>query len=405
MLSLPHGCHVGKISVHPTGWELPGASTQADWYIHYRFHDPNFAGKYPKGYLKILKGMNDEKGLVKRRSITRDLIKNEATKLEEGYNPILNKVIAPAQEQHEIHPTTDFASALQAAYKLLPDIATKREIRLALVHIKEAIAGLGYASVKISEVRKKHIKAILRKIGLNKKAASADPTYEWGASSFNHYRSYLKMLFDQLEEAEATETDPVSKIKKRKEVKKIRQILTVVERNRVDAYLRFYYHELWRFTHIFFHSGARIAEMTRVRLEDVDIKNQRFKITVRKGRQFVQVWKTIKDLAVPFWEEVLREARPGDYIFSRELRPGPHQIRKEQITHRWSTHVKKDLRITADFYSLKYLNTTQTVSLRGDKAAAAQNSHTSTAMVVSIYDVERAGREHEELKTVNNPLA
>ena len=37
MLLLPNGCRIGKISVHPAGWDLPGATTKNDWYIHYRF--------------------------------------------------------------------------------------------------------------------------------------------------------------------------------------------------------------------------------------------------------------------------------------------------------------------------------------------------------------------------------
>lgn len=405
MLSLPNGCHIGKISVHPKDWDTCTNKPDKDWYIHYRFHHPDYRDKYPKGFLKILKGMNEAKGLTARRNDTRKIIKNEIANLEDGYNPIVNKIVEVVPEnEYEIPPSTPFMPALQKAYELLPPTKTKTEIRKSLEYIKTAIDGLSYHKLKICDVRKMHIKAVLGKIGQQKKVASGDEEYEWGASSYNHYRVYLKMLFTQLEEVEATEVDPVSKIKKKKGVRRLRQVLTDIEGNRVDAYLRYFYPSFWRFTHIFFHSGARMAEIMRVRFEEVDLQGQRFKVVIQKGREHIERWKTIKDLAVPFWEELMKEAKPGQYIFSKDLRPGNVPINEHQISRRWRVHVKKDLRISADFYSLKHLNTTQTVDLRGDKAAAAQNSHTSTAMVVNIYDVGRGAREHEELKTVNNPL-
>jgi integrase len=289
---------------------------------------------------------------------------------------------------------------------MLPGFKTKPEIRKALEYIKPAIIDCKYDNLNIGDVRKRHIRAILGKVGQNKKKAKEDKNeqYEWGAASYNHYRSYLMILFDQLEEVEATEVDPVTKIKKRKTIKRSRPVLSKLECNRVDAYLFYFFYTFWRFTHIFFHSGARVAEMMRVKKEDLDLANQLYRVTILKGREYAEEWKTIKTVAFPFWEEVAAEAQPGQYLFSVGLKPGGSPINEHQITRRWREHVKKDLRITADFYSLKHLNTTQTVRMKGDLAAAKQNSHKGTGMVVSIYDVERGSREHEELKEVNNPF-
>jgi hypothetical protein len=77
----------------------------------------------------------------------------------------------------------------------------------------------------------------------------------------------------------------------------------------------------------------------------------------------------------------------------------------DTITRRWQKWVKIGLNIQVDLYSLKHLNTTETVSMVGDRAAAQQNAHTTTAMVVGTYDVHRAQRQHEILKTVNNKFA
>jgi hypothetical protein len=94
----------------------------------------------------------------------------------------------------------------------------------------------------------------------------------------------------------------------------------------------------------------------------------------------------------------------NEFIFSKGLVPGTKKIRSEQITRRWETHVKKQLGITVDYYPAhKHSNTTEMmdngVSLND---AAALNSHTSTAMVLNIYDVKQGARQHERLKEISN---
>lgn len=68
----------------------------------------------------------------------------------------------------------------------------------------------------------------------------------------------------------------------------------------------------------------------------------------------------------------------------------------------WKDYVKTPLKITADLYSLKYSNTSEVVDLLDEQAAADLNAHTSTAMVVNIYDVKQKDRNHSRLKEVNN---
>jgi hypothetical protein len=62
------------------------------------------------------------------------------------------------------------------------------------------------------------------------------------------------------------------------------------------------------------------------------------------------------------------------------------------------------LGITADLYSLKHLNTTEVVEALDEQAAAKLNSHTSTAMVVGVYDVRNEQRRNAKIILVNNSL-
>lgn len=112
------------------------------------------------------------------------------------------------------------------------------------------------------------------------------------------------MLFDVLEEVEAIEVDPIGRIRKMQIEHKIRKTMTIEERKKVSNYLKENHREFYRFLHIFFHSGARISELLRLRGEDIDLAEQRFKILMIKGKRKSEVWKTIKDVALPFWIEL-----------------------------------------------------------------------------------------------------
>jgi integrase len=405
-IALPRDCRVGKISVHPINWEDPGASTAVDWFIHYRFQDPSFRDQHPKGYQVKLKGMNDVKGLVERRRVTRALLENEKRNLMAGYNPIQKRIVIEEGEL-EISPASPFIKSLEKARNLLPDSKTKKEIRKALVHVAAAITQLRYDHLPISDVKCRHIDAVLEKISRTKQEATGIP---WGPHSFNHYRSYLIMLFKKLRRCDATELD-IRQIEKRRTLKKIRKTLTSSEIEKINDQVKANHYTFWRFIHIFFHSGARMSEMMQVRFQDVQLEQQRFLVTIKKGRgEMEQVYKTITRAALPLWTEVIAEASPGQYLFARGLKPGNIAISEWQVTKRWRLHVKKKLGIEADFYSLKHKNTTEIVSRvvsrldEGARAAADQNSHKGAAMVIGIYDTERDSRKHDQLKDLGTPL-
>jgi hypothetical protein len=96
MLQLPNGCKCSEPKVNPSNWETSKASLKKNWYIYYRFYDPAHEQKYPKGKLRIIKGMNEVKTLEERRSVTKALIELELSELKKlGFNPILEKTPSP----------------------------------------------------------------------------------------------------------------------------------------------------------------------------------------------------------------------------------------------------------------------------------------------------------------------
>ena len=385
------------MSVHPKNWN-DGATTDKDWYIHYRFHHPSLTASKPKGHLIICKGMNIHKGMGDRRTVTRGITEDELRKLSAGYNPITGKIEGNETPSCEylVSPDTGFIRALELARSLHPgEQKTKEGMKTTTVYIERAAISCRLDKVPIKDIRRRHILLLLETCGRQKNV--------WNNNQFNYYVRNLGMLFKILVRIEATEVNATNGIELRKKTKRVREVLTRTDRKLVDDLVASI-PPFRRFVHIFFHSGSRITEVMRIRGRDVQLHNQRFRRTIKKGGEIREVWTTIKDVALPYWKEAIAGCAPDDFVFSRGLIPGIKAIRPEQITRRWKRLVKDKLGIEADFYSLKHLNSTETVELAGDQAAADHNAHTTTAMVVNIYDVAREERTHAKLKKVNNPF-
>jgi integrase len=116
------------------------------------------------------------------------------------------------------------------------------------------------------------------------------------------------------------------------------------------------------------------------------------------------VIKPIKDIVLPLWNELLAEAKSGDFLFSKGLIPGLYPINTDQVTKRWNRHVKKKRNVNCDFYSLKHLNLDETAMHLGLSDAAAMASHTSTSVTLKHYTHGEHQRQLNRLKKVNNPL-
>lgn len=410
-LQLLNGCTCSQFSVHPKNWKDRGASIKKDWYIAYRFYDPAFKDhpKYKNGKLCPVKGMNQFQTLTERRSITQEMLEQERDLLiNQHYNPITGKFMTDQLEQSSgylIHPETPLCQALHSAAKNLKDIdenSTGKDIRSVLRYFSQAAEQIKLHTVPVKEVTRRHIKLILQQVGVIKGE-------KWTSNNFNFYRSYLKIVFNELVDCETIEVNPVDAIKKRKrtEPQQLRTILNEEQRRLIDQDLRQSNYRLWRFMHIFFHSGARNTEMTLVKYEDVDLKNQSCTYTVKKGRGYRKVQRPIKDIALHLWREIMLEAKPDQYLFSEGLMPQFHSIRPEQYTRRWKRWVKdREDRYgkVSDWYSLKHLNTDEMSALYGSNIAALLNAH-SVDVAKKYYAVNEKSRGEALIRRSSNSFS
>lgn len=397
MIILPNGCRCSELKVFPQNWKSVSASLQKDWYIHYRFYDDQEREKYPNGKQVSIRGMNRMTRIVDRQAATKVLLNHELDLLQfQGYNPITNNFYVP-EYKGDLETHTPFIAALRlAATRIKGVTGTMTDIRSVIKGTEKAAKTLGYNNIPIAEIKRKHIKLILEE------CQRTNPRFS--AHRYNKYRAYLTRMFKELVELEAAQVNPVRDISKMKETKKIRIVLTMEERKKVDEHLQKVNRPFWLFVQIFFHSGARITELLRLQGKDVNLQTQQYKSLIKKGHSR-EVNKTIKDIALPFWQEAMANCGPNDYVFSEGLKPLGRPIRSDRMWHKWKTWVQVPLEIKATLYSLKHSNTSEVVGLLSDQDAAKLNSHTSTAMVRSIYDVGRTDREHNRLKGVCNSLS
>ncbi|MBE8727994.1 tyrosine-type recombinase/integrase [Flavobacterium hungaricum] len=406
--NLSFNCSYSEIWVHPKNWKTLTSqkSLQLDWRVECKFYDPLFKEKYPKGF-PFRKKANRFKTLEERKAVIETWLEEIPKLLEQkGYNPITRKYMIeekpePVPEDRsltEICPETPFLIALDLAHKSIKVAeSTYNDIKYMLGKFKPAAEQLRFDELKISEVKRKHIRFTLDHL------EETETTFS--AHKFNKYRGYLSTLFKELIEYEAIESDVVLQIKKRNHETKIREILSYQDRKKVNTYLKENFPDFWRFTILFFHSGGRITELLNLRAEDVFLNEQKYRVLIKKGAQYKWTDRIIKDVALDCWTKSLHGAKKGDFVFSVGLKPGPDKIRREQINRRWKTHVKDKLNITADFYALKHLNLDETTSLLSMADAAKMASHTSTAMIQKHYAVGEQDRQNERLRTLQNKFA
>ncbi|SHN35645.1 hypothetical protein [Chitinophaga sp. CF418] len=84
---LKNGCRYSDFNFFPDNWNTTRASLKKTWRIEYRFYDPEFKEKYPKGYPKVIKArlnrvktLEDRQQLMRElRDLERDLLKTRGT--------------------------------------------------------------------------------------------------------------------------------------------------------------------------------------------------------------------------------------------------------------------------------------------------------------------------------------
>lgn len=393
-----YGCKFSTPFASPKNWKTTtsNASLKKDWFVQCEFYDPE------RGTMQFRRRINRIKSLRGRKeAIT--LLLNEIPKLllERGYNPITKSyMVVENQQRKDIR--LDGTMRLDDAIELSVTLAgytgdTLKDVKSIIKYFLASARQLKYDHLPVNSIIGVHVDIIMENL-IKYVRKLSDKRY-------NKYLVYLHRLFGVLKKKGIIKVNPLEEYEKKKTFIEPRKTLSLSERAKIDKHLKLNYPSFWLFVQLFFHSGCREVELLRVKYEDVDLDNLKLRVLVLKGTNPKHVYLPIKKIAVDLWSKALINAKKGDYIFSQGLIPGPHKIRRDQITRRWREHVKKKLNIDADIYSLKHSNLTEISERRSVKEAAKAAGHTTTTMVKKHYDVNYKEREMNGVRTMTNEFA
>lgn len=406
MINLPHNCSCSEPSIFPSNWNEAGASLKVKWKVQFYFYDPgNPDPKKRKKFCPLKGGVNKFKTLQERRTAISILLDETLIALkQEGWNPITGE-FTKATPPGELGPDTPFFDALRGALKNLSHVKTTiKNIQGSLNRMERAAVALRINNYSVSMIGRKNIRAILDECG--RQVDEKNVPLPWTACTFNHYRSYLIMLFNELIEIEVVENDPVSKIKKKKETKKFRKTLTAEQRTMIDNHLQEVDPYFRRLVNIFFHSGCRTLELLNIKKTDVFLEEGYFIVTVKKNSEVTQEARPIKDIAFPFWEEAYNQSQSQgkEFIFGPNFMPGDKACSRDHATRKWEKYVKNDLGIDIDMYALKHLNLDEVAAQLDIKHAQNLAGHKSGETTKLYYAFGEKAREAGRIKTVSNPF-
>ena len=417
MLRLPNNCRCtgtpgilekgtpDQLPVYPANWKSSKAKVNLTWYIKYRFYDDNLNQEKQV----VIKGMNDYTTLKEKQDAVEALMEEELYEIKiKGFNKITGLYSEVKEDEISVH--TPFLDALNFSFrKLKVETNTRIDIKSTLKYLSMGIIAMGYHRLTLEQITKKHIAFIMEKTGelktldheRRKKAGEKLRHQPWSNNTFNAYRKNFGILYSYFsDDLEIIDSNIIHSIDREKSKKKIRETMSDEEFIVVNKHLHDTNYTFWRFMVLFYDGSSREIEMLNVRKTDVDLRRQRFKVTVKKGDgDWEEQWRMISDDVLYLWEEVFHAATNSQYLFSESLCPGNRAIRREQVSRRWKRHVKNKLGITADFYSLKHSHVTAMMDfLLAEKEAmrevAKKTGHTTTKMLQTVYDVKNAQRRN-----------
>lgn len=397
MLQLANNCRAGKFTISPANWESKSADLSVDWFISYRFYDDNLN----KNKQIVIKGMNHYKTLRERQDFVKKRIELELANLNKGINPFfLAKIL---ERENEITAHSPFIKSLNFGFnRLTVTNDYKINVRSSLKYFSLAAEKLGFANFALRDITRRQIIEALDEASQIENAQKK----KWSSNRWNDARAHISNLYEELINIEILDSNPVHPIKKKKGLKKIRQTTSQAERSKIDKYLKENSYTFWRYMHIFFHSGCRSSELLKVKKEDVYLSDSRFKITVKKGREYREEWRVINKAVLNLWEELMKAAKQNEFLLSKNLCPGNTSISNRQISRRWKRKVKKNdgLNVQADFYSLKHSHLDQLDEAYGKNIAQKAAGHTNEK-TTAIYTVGAERRKNELLKTAKVAFA
>lgn len=367
--------------VTPANWEKPNCSLKKPWFISYRIYTDQGVKQ------KIIKQMNRCKTWEERVKCTKELLEIERKKLDQPKESI--PVSSPKRTQWETYVTLQ-AAMLDMCDKKACVPRHRRNLKTKVNRFCEVGTSMGY-NLTLDKISVRVIYAIMDE--LPKRYST------FTAKTHNCYVKDLGGIFEMLRKRQYISSKMWDSIEKKPVVKTLRQLPTHTERIKIDKKLREKHYCLWRFTRLFFLSGARMAELIRMETKDISVKNKYFKVTILKGQSRREELKAMLPESVPLWKEVVSASKK--HPFGPNLAPGDKPFDDTKPQKAWRKLIKEELGINVDLYSLKHLFLDMLAQKADIDLAQAAGDHQHSSTTETFYALGEKSRKLERLKQLN----
>ncbi len=312
------------------------------WYVYFRYNGKKIVYKKGINYIK-----NYNKRLAEANAL-RDALYD---KLKRGWNPTIPDFYDTSSEMTLIE-SLDFAIE-----KKKDNLAPKTYLgyRSSVGFIKTAIIALDLIYLPVVDVKRIHIKTILEKIKLQRKASN---------NSYNKYLDHFRAVLSELIQWDIIPINPANNIKNLPVAESRANIPATPQQHKViKDHLQSSFPDFYNFIVTIFHTGIRPEEILKIKLSMINIKD----VINAEIILPAEITKTNKERIVPinkYLFEIYKlmefEQLPQHYYlfgsfkepglgnrgnnqFLKDFIPGPTHTNRDTATRRWESIVKKGL--------------------------------------------------------------
>lgn len=362
----------------------PARLTQGkEWFISFYAFDPATA-KRKRKKIKV----NHIKSIKERRRYAQDLIIRINNRLAEGWNPWIEA------DSGRAYATLDEVVESYRIFmdKMLHDDNYRAETHKTYISSLQQLISFNDAQkapiTYIYQLDKGFIIRFLDEIYLGR---------DTSPYTRDKYLAWCKTFFTWLVQRDYIKTSPIEGLKfisNRHKVKK-RTIIPPREMGKLNEYLETKNKHYLLACYLIYYCFIRPKELSMLKLENFCLSDQTVFIpdTVSKNRKDGTVTLPKKVIMLMVELDIFSYA-DGDYLFSKDFKPGEKYRSGKSFRDFWAKYVRKDLKFKSEyvFYSLKDTGITNMLRSKDALSVRDQARHSSLIMTNTYtpHDIQQA---------------
>jgi integrase len=225
----------------------------------------------------------------------------------------------------------------------------------------------------------------------------------YSKQTYNNMLSFLKSFFNEMIRRQFINTNPFNGIDHIKCESSMLTSFTPEELTTINSHLPAYNYPLYAVTYIIFHAYIRLAEITRLKIGDIDMKKRLIFIRPEVSKNKKASIIGMQDQLYEVLDKMNLGIYPAEYyIFSKKLLPGMFLIHPNRLHDAWRLFAKEH-HINKTLYKLKHTGAGMSVEAGANiRDLQLQLRHSSLEMTQIYLDKFKQVVGSESLKKFAN---